>query len=164
MWPSTGVTPCVHGPGDLPPSLQIGPLYSQGSGESGAQSSWCVPSGGLSSCCGVRNQLLSLPEALESLGSKSPSTCRVNNNSHVSLTGATSHCCAMLHLILVAVTNAWQGSFKKEGLVLVHRGRLHSITMGKAWRLEQKVAGLVVSVVRKQRDECRCLVPFLLFI
>ena len=70
----------------------------------------------------------------------------------------------MLHLFLMAVTNAWQGSFRNKGLVLVHRGRLHSIMVRKAWRLEQEVAGLVVSVVRKQRDKCRCLVPFLLFI
>lgn len=47
-----------------PPSLQIGPLYLQGSGESGAQGSWCVLSGGLSSCSDVRNQFLSPPEAL----------------------------------------------------------------------------------------------------
>lgn len=64
MWSSTGVTPYVHGSGDYPPSLQIGPLYLQGSGESGTQGSWCVLSGGLSSCSDVRNQFLSPPEAL----------------------------------------------------------------------------------------------------
>lgn len=105
MWSSTGVTPCVRGSGDYPPSLQIGPLYLQESGESGGQGSWCVLSGGLSSCSDVRNQLLSPPEALGSLSSKSPSTCRVDNNSLVSLTGATSRCCATLRLFLVAVTN-----------------------------------------------------------